>query len=102
MAHLTTLDTSAGRASLPLVASSQPTIPIVFEFITGSEFILAPGLLQDHGVGFYAEPVPKGRAWLIFAALSPPLFVRLERRGAVFGAFFRSQCLTTAGRSALI
>ena len=69
---------------------------------TGSEFILAPGLLQDHGVGFYAEPVPKGRAWLIFAALSPPLFVRLERRGAVFGAFFRSQCLTTAGRSALI
>ena len=79
-----TLDTSAGRASLPLVASSQPTIPIVFEFITGSEFIIAPGLLQDHGVGFYAEPVPKGRAWLIFAALSPPLFVRLERRGAVF------------------
>ena len=81
-----TLDTSAGRASLPLVASSQPTIPIVFEFITGSEFIIAPGLLQDHGVGFYAEPVPKGRAWLIFAALSPPLFVRLERRGAVFFA----------------
>ena len=28
-----TLDTSAGRTSLPLVASSQPTIPIVFEFI---------------------------------------------------------------------
>ena len=81
-----TLDTSAGRASLPLVASSQPTIPIVFEFITGSEFIIAPGLLQDHGVGFYAELVPKGRAWLIFAALSPPLFVRLERRGAVFFA----------------
>ena len=28
--------------------------------------------------------MPQGRAWLIFAALSPPLFVRLERRGAVF------------------
>ena len=35
-----TLDTSAGRASLPLVASSQPTIPIVFEFILRERWLM--------------------------------------------------------------
>lgn len=37
-------------------------------------------------MGFYAEPIANGNAWLIFAALDPPLWVRLERRGHVFFA----------------
>ena len=66
--------------------ASQQDIPIHFELVSGTTFILSPGKLQQFHIGFYAEPVPNGNAWLIFAAVNPPLFIRLQRKGNVFYA----------------